>query len=304
MSKFEVMKFKNYKKEGYEKYEKGVLTVTLKSWQDFYKVVEQFQDYKDYVWRGQRCENWSLKSKFDRIFSNIEDEREEILNTHHKEFENAIVGRRGNNPTKLNDKEYWALGRHYGLSTPLMDWTLSPFVAAFFAFSEEGKAPISSKLMKKIEQELNNDTLDKLKKELEGNLQTENRVVYGLNKDIQRWHIKYFKYEGGKSVASKKLLVEFPELILDENHRLLSQRGLFTISRAGQDIKKAVPERTLYGKKNKDDRIALVEIKIPNKERKECLKSLNLMNINYMSLFPDIYGATKFCNLKLENKEY
>lgn len=303
MPEFEVMKFKDYKKEKFEIYEKGVLTVTLKLWQHFYKVVEQFQNYKDYVWRGQRCENWSLNAKFDRIVSNITDqEREEILAEHLKEFKNSIVGRRGNNPPELNDEKHWALGQHYGMITPLMDWTLSPFVAAFFAFAEKESNSLSNQLMKKLKEELSSDTFKQLEKELGKNLQTNSRVVYGLNKDIVRWFREYKRWTPQKSESYRKPLVEFPDLMLDENYRLLSQRGLFTISLKGEDIKTYV--RSSYGRKKDEDRIILVEIKIPNKERKECLKSLNLMNINHMSLFPDIYGATKYCNLKLENKEY
>jgi hypothetical protein len=51
-------------------------------------------------------------------------------------FRWAASGLRGPNPKDLSSEEWWALGRHYGLITPLLDWTEKPYIATFFAFSE------------------------------------------------------------------------------------------------------------------------------------------------------------------------
>ena len=41
---------------------------------------------------------------------------------------------------------------------------------------------------------------------------------------------------------------------------------------------------------------AFTKIRIPNKDRTGCVVALNKMNINHMTLFPDIHGAAKHVN--------
>jgi hypothetical protein len=298
MARFNVMKYTDYQKDRYEEYEKGVLSIKLPSWKDFYSVVQKLQDYKDYIWRGQRCDNWPLISKFDRLFPNTtHDERNKVIKTHTDAFKYAIRGRRGQNPSKLDDRECWALGQHYGLNTPLLDWTASPFVAAYFAFFKKGQKVISNDLRDQIKNELTSASIQMLKDELVTYNQTKHRVIYALSKDLVRWG--WADIEGG---PIKEKFVEFVEPLSDENARLISQNGLFTFSIGPEDIEERV--QRCYSKKQDEDRIILIKIKIPNIDRDECLKSLNQMNINHLTLFPDIYGSAKFCNIKLEIDNY
>ncbi len=81
---------------------------------------------------------------------------------------------------------------------------------------------------------------------------------------------------------------------------MISQGGLFTKASLGVDIEQWV--RTYYA--GEDRNPCLIKVRIPDVERRTCLKRLNEMNINHLSLFPDLYGASKFCNTKLEISNY
>jgi hypothetical protein len=48
----------------------------------------------------------------------------------------------------------------------------------------------------------------------------------------------------------------------------------------------------------------LMKISIPKTAAKDCLRYLNRMNINHSTLFPDLYGASQFCNMELNIPKY
>ena len=85
----------------------------------------------------------------------------------------------------------------------------------------------------------------------------------------------------------------------DDNARLINQSGLFTRSPNGEDVTPFV-QRLFGGKAS----AALIRVSIPNSERVTALLALNRMNINHLTLFPDLYGASVFCNLALEIEGY
>nr|WP_315257782.1 FRG domain-containing protein [uncultured Flavobacterium sp.] len=84
---------------------------------------------------------------------------------------------------------------------------------------------------------------------------------------------------------------------LDDNRRLVSQRGLFlklSINADFENIIKTQPEQ---------DWISFYKITFPDSIINEALLGLDLMNINFSSLYPDFQGASLASNniLKLYN---
>ena len=56
--------------------------------------------------------------------------------------------------------------------------------------------------------------------------------------------------------------------------------------------------------KDHNNEVVLLKMYIPDSDRIECLKALNRMNINHSTLFPDLFGAAKYVNRRLEVENY
>lgn len=247
----------------------GIWEVELSSWKWFHDFVrKEMLDHSHYVWRGQRDSAWKLESSFDRLMTfKPKSERERLANAHLEKFKLAVRGRRGSNPSKIvSENEWWALGQHQGLATPLLDWTESPFVALFFAFEKQEK-PSSGK-----------------------------RAVWAIGGVGG----KIAEIESAHKGSERAPILEFVRPHQDENARLVSQAGLFSRTPLGDTVDSWV-ERNYFGESNK---APMVKIVFPEKERTECLRTLNKMNINHLTLFPDVYGASQHCNKVLQIAKY
>lgn len=285
-----VAEYDEYKKlEGKGNWDSGILKVRLSSWDEFHNVTGQLLGLGDFIWRGQ-VNDLPLISRFDRV---VKSNRDAILREHREAFVRATQGRRGKNPPKLDEPdEIWALGQHYGLATPLLDWTESPFVAVYFAFMQKSFHKLKNAVIHgRIQSGENKETVLK---------DAPARFVYGLSKDIIRWGPAE-----SKGSEPHGHFIRWVESFSHENPRLLNQRGLFTEPLSPDiEIEKIVGLCYAEDRKKQRSRIIFVKIEIPELEREACLRNLNRMNINHATLFPDLIGAAEYCNLKLEMENY
>jgi hypothetical protein len=254
----------------------GIHTYRLEQWSDFHDFVEHdvFRGFQaerpTYIWRGQRDADWSLGTTFDRLLVRLpyvpsDNELEDISGKHLQAFKLATRGRRGINPAALEDVEWWALGQHFGLATPLLDWTRSPYAAAYFAF-EELAGPMKGSL----------------------------RAVYAL--DVDLLEKKNDELASGPSLETGNVpLVRVLDSLSNENPRLVSQGGLFTRAPIGTPIERWVSQGF-----EGSPAAVLLKILLPDRDRITCLRSLGRMNISHASLFPDLVGASRATNLKFE----
>ena len=239
-------------------------TYTFEDLRDF--IENGIPDISDYVFRGQSNAKWQLTSTLDRLVRHArktgvkQGPIDKFVKKHLDRFRLEIRGRRGDNPPKLNDDELWALGQHYGLATPLLDWSVSPYISVFFALASIN--------------EFNDD-----------------RVLWCLNRR------RVEKINEGLSEKQKLKLI-FPDS--DDNKRLLGQSGLFSKGPVMKHVDDWVKEKA----QNSNESILLkLTFSGEFEFRKSALKKLKLMNITHSTLFPDLSGASLYCNIVAEDYE-
>lgn len=276
----------------------GVGEVRLNSWKYFTDYVyQEMLDYETYIWRGQRCTHWKLTSTLNRMIKKSKIAKTKSYNyadAHLEQFKYETRGRRGENPPKIEtENDWWALGQHHSLATPLLDWTTTPFVAAYFAFIGIGEKQTRHRAIYAIHKPSIERTVKKIKREKE----RQNKIELEEHKNGTKRIKNYARLKWLQQPVEQE--IEFIRPMSDENQRLVNQGGLFTKSPLGEDLEGWV-QRNYKG----PDGYTLMKILIPNKDREMCLRMLNRMNINHLTLFPDLFGASKFCNTFGEIDKY
>lgn len=256
----------------------AVVKIECKCWEDFMVRIARNQEagrvVGSRIYRGQSDIAWPLASKFERLLhvrrgKDLKRSTRSIFGPSGSQglergilgaFKSYAVGTHDIRSDDFSDNDWWVLGRHHGLTTRLLDWTYSPYIAAFFAYV---------------------DAAAKIPGFVDGTPDWK----YPMNGSVAVWALAP---TNDVFIERELELVEWRK---DQFHRQRAQLGVFTRLEHDfhLDLSSYLEARGIGH--------CLECVELPLSEMGKVLNDLRLMNISYATLFPDLDGAAKQANI-------
>lgn len=224
------------------------------SWEHFKKHISSMEN-KRYLFRGQK-EPWKLRTSFHRAGrADVQRFTNEDIQALHKHL-SARTKHVFNLDIPNENGAFYNLVQHHGYPTPLLDWSYSPYVAAFFAYRNISKQDVK-----------------------EANAASKVRIFLF---DQAEWRNDFLQYV---HLATGKLHLSVSEFLAIENERMIPQQAASTITNI-DDI-----ESYIKSCEEVNNKKYLQAFDLPLKERDKVIQELRFMGITAGSMFPGLDGA-------------
>jgi hypothetical protein len=254
------------------------------SWDDFERWVNELQG--TWCFRGHRESEWLLLTSLDRAVRRDINEvrgsthvtgyyhldREEEITKYRQQFE-AELSRYTSKPPADGDSGSWfALMQHYGTPTRFLDWTSSPYVAAYFALEKQATEGARRSAIWAID-------LDWLEKTV---LETLRQKGLPLPNDdaeaLAQWE---------NNILSESVPVIIKMNPLEPNDRLIAQKGILLCKLLHEAPFFAILMRMMMYPETVH-RPVVRKLEVETRHRAEFLAKLRAMNTYKESLFPPV----------------
>lgn len=252
------------------------------TWNDFLEQIGNAEEstlpwvHKN-IYRGHACYDWNLKPSILRSLPELPHGVIAMLETQAVEWFRA---RSGNflPSHKWKDSDqltyWWCLMRHHGAPTRVLDWTVSPYVAAYFAVSDKSDT---------------DGAVWSLDVDAASEVLTQEHTVT-REALMQMNETERFQLNG--SPPDDLVFVEARQL----SDRMTAQQGVFSICRNARGDHGEI----LLRLSQKYERDILHRICIPADHKKDFLKRLREMNVTASALFPGLDGLGRSINEMVE----
>ena len=220
------------------------------SWNEFKSHISSISKFK-YLFRGQQ-RTWRLCTSFHRRgrYRISEFTSKDVRQLHQRL--SAITSHFFDLTQPDQNGAFFNLLQHHGYPTPLLDWSHSPYVAAFFAFRDRPIGYCGDEVVR----------------------------IYVF--DNQEWQKRFPQIQNLDPPFPHLSVMEF---IAINNPRLVPQQAATTVTNI-HDIEAYVIER------EKETSIQYLEaIDIPANDRELAMRDLRFMGITAGSMFPSIDGV-------------
>ncbi len=254
--------------------------VTVSSLADFVKEIDPLvskshtEEGGNYWFRGQSNHEWDLEPSFLRITGRFGLKPKEAIDLERagqREFRSkAHLYVNGNLLDKVKTNPcWWAVMQHHGAPSRLLDWSTSPYVAAYFAAQQDGSGKdgavwcfCSGQLKKTFQQKYQSGFPDFTKTDQE-------------DQSVKELHKRLHDPKAVQAVAP----LTFPFV---SSERIAKQQGTFTMCLLIHQKHNCISKQVGPNK--------VKRILIPHDSKPGILAQLRLMNITASAMFSGIDG--------------
>jgi hypothetical protein len=256
--------------------EQDFSVIQLKTWNDYKSLVDQLSE--NWVFRGQADAEWGLQNAIERtdFIRFHKDVEANFLAEFQRGARNYLT--RDEIPEHLI--EWLALMQHHGAPTRLLDFTKSPFIAAYFAYEiSYSRSERFVSIWAINIHFLKMKAIEKLSEHYEEHLKGSPSII---NEEL---------FE--KIFFDNSCSIVFPVELFRMNRRYSLQQSLFVST--GNAAEPFMHQLQFL---QEDMKQAVIKIEMPAAIKNQVLRDLQKMNLHRASLFPDLDGYAESLRLR------